>query len=219
VSRSASPPHFRVPCHAYVLCCPDGILVRYDAAGQEEPKVRYSDHPESLSDVVPKFSEQVIHVPEDPEKYVANLTGPAISQGIINKDGAMVEHAKLYPVIYASKTLSAEFKLPPPPARPPCLASLNRELQIQVHGVGLPGHTPARAIATSSDNFLAHGMLTLPVGWEALELYPHLPEEYWRPEYAGGGHKSICRVRSPSTMQCNPHCIGWTAAALLANIT
>jgi hypothetical protein len=31
-------PHLRVPCHIYVLCCPDGVVVRYDAAGEEEPK-------------------------------------------------------------------------------------------------------------------------------------------------------------------------------------
>jgi hypothetical protein len=35
--RELAPPHLRVPCHIYVMCYPDGVLVRYDAAGEEEP--------------------------------------------------------------------------------------------------------------------------------------------------------------------------------------
>jgi hypothetical protein len=38
--RELAPPNLRVPCHIYVVCCPDGVIVRYDAAGEEEPKVR-----------------------------------------------------------------------------------------------------------------------------------------------------------------------------------
>jgi len=184
--RELAPPQLRVPCHAYVLCCPDGVLVRYDAAGEEEPKIRHTDYNEALAEVAPKFSEQVIHVPDDPATYVPTLAGPVIIQAVINQQGEEVEHARLHPIVYAPKALPSGFNLPPPPARPPCLAALNRELQIQVHGVVLAANTPARAIPSASDNFIAHGLLTLPVGWEAIEIYPRLGEEYWRPEYASG---------------------------------
>ena len=40
--RELAPPHLRVPCHIYVVCCLDGVIVRYDAAGEEEPKMRGS---------------------------------------------------------------------------------------------------------------------------------------------------------------------------------
>ena len=26
--RELAPPHLRVPCHIYVVCCPDGVIVR-----------------------------------------------------------------------------------------------------------------------------------------------------------------------------------------------
>lgn len=67
--RELAPPHLRVPCHIYVVCCPDGVIVRYDAAGEEEPKVRGAcpDRHESLAEMAPGFSEQVIHVSDDPE--------------------------------------------------------------------------------------------------------------------------------------------------------
>ncbi len=182
--RDLAPPHLRMPCHIYVLCCPDGVVVRYDAAGADEPKVRYTDYHERLAEVAPNFSDQVIHVPDDPVTYVPKHAGPAFIQAVINEHGEAVEHARLHPVIYAPKSLPADFNLPSPSARPPCLASLNRELQIQVRGVALPANTPAKAIPAGSDHFVAHGLASLPVGWQAIEIYPRLGEEYWRPEYA-----------------------------------
>ena len=76
--RELAPPHLRVPCHIYVVCCPDGVIVRYDAAGEEEPKVRGScpDRHESLAEMAPAFSEHVIHVSDDPETYVPKHEGP-----------------------------------------------------------------------------------------------------------------------------------------------
>jgi hypothetical protein len=182
--REFAPPQLRMPCHIYVVCCPDGVLVRYDSAGGEAPRVRYTDYPESLAEVAPKFSEQVIHVPDNPLTYVPEHNGPVIIQSFINEHGEEVEHARLHPVIYAPKAFPADFKLPPPSTRPPCLASLNRELQVQVRGAVLPANTPARAIPTGTNQFIAHGLMSLPVGWQAIEIYPRLGEEYWLPEYA-----------------------------------
>ena len=70
-----APPHLTIPRHIYVMCCPDGVLVRCDAAGEEEPKVPATDLHESLAEVAPGFSEQVIHVPDDPETYVPKHEG------------------------------------------------------------------------------------------------------------------------------------------------
>jgi len=63
--RELAPPHLRVPCHIYVMCCPDGIVVRYDAT-EEPPKALCTDYKEPLQKAAPAFSERVIHVPDDP---------------------------------------------------------------------------------------------------------------------------------------------------------
>jgi hypothetical protein len=183
--QDLAPPHLRVPCHIYVICCPDGVVVRYDAAGEEEPKVRYTDRYESLAEVAPYYSEHVIHVPDDPATYVPKHAGPSISQFFKNERGEEVEIGRLHPVIYAPRSFPADFNLPPPPARPPCLASLHRELQIQMRGKVLEPNAPARAIPAGTDHFVAHGLISLNVGWQAVEIYPVLDEAYWRPEYAG----------------------------------
>jgi hypothetical protein len=184
--RDRAPPHLRVPCHIYVVCCPDGVIVRYDAAGEEEPKVRGScpDRHESLAEMAPGYSEQVIHVPDDPQTYVPKHEGPGFILKRCDEHGEETEIVRFYPLIYVPKTLPADFELPLPPTRPPCLASCHRELQMQMRGLVSPADTPARAISTGSDHFIAYGLMSLAVGWQAIEIYPRLGEEYWRPEYA-----------------------------------
>jgi Domain of unknown function (DUF4263) len=103
---------------------------------------------------------------------------------LVNERGEELEQARLYPVIYASKVLADGFTIPPPSARPPCLASLHREFDIQIGGALAPLSAPRRAISAPADRFIAHGVIQLPVGWHAIELYPRLSEEYWKPEYA-----------------------------------
>jgi hypothetical protein len=183
--RGLAPPHLRIPCHIYVICCPDGVLVRYDAAvGGEEPKMRCADFREMLTDVAPAFSEQVMHVPEDPATYVPKHDGPGLILQQRDEQGRLVERGRIYPLIYAPKSLPTDAKMPPPSERPPCLTSFHRELQIQMRGVVKPTNIPARAIPMGSDYFVAHGTMELAVGWQAIEIYPRLGEEYWRPEYA-----------------------------------
>ncbi len=179
-------PHLRVPCHVYVIGCPDGFLVRYDAAGEEEPKVRYAETDEPVADAAPKFSEFMLHVPDDPTTYVPRHEGPALIQLLRNERGEEIEQARIHPVIYAQKAFAPDFKPAAPPARPPCLASLHRELEVQLRGQVLPANAPAGTIPTGVDNFIGHSIVSLPVGWQAIELYPRLAEEFWRPEYAAG---------------------------------
>jgi hypothetical protein len=181
--RELAPPHLRIPCHLYVVCCPDGVLVRYDAT-DAEPKVRTTDWGESLADIAPKFSEQVLHFPDNPSTYVPNLVGPSISQMFINERGEEVEQFRFYPVICAPKIFPDDFTMPPPPARPPCLAFIHRELDVQIRGELTPLSVPRDAISAPADQFIVHGVIPLRVGWQAMEVYPRLSVEYWKPEYA-----------------------------------
>ncbi len=188
-TRELAPPQLRVPCHIYVMCCPDGVPVRYDVAGAEEPKMRSTDSEKSISEIAPMLSEFVVHVPEDPSSYVPKASGPSLVLNRLNadvgRDGEVTELGRFYPTIYAPRAFSSDLKLPPPPGRPRCLASVHREFQLQMHGVVYPSNAPPTgSMSSGSDQFIAHGTVSLPVGWEAIEIYPRLPEELWRPEYA-----------------------------------
>jgi hypothetical protein len=155
--RKLAPPHLRVPCHIYVMCCPDGIVVRYDAT-EEPPKALCTDYNEPLQKAAPAFSERVIHVPDDPTTYVPNLDGPSIRPLSI-QDGKATEVPAIYPIVYAPKTLPPNFELPLPPSRPPCLASLHRELQFHTGEYTCDGVArPYRGISRSWLDGVARGL-------------------------------------------------------------
>src|SRR5262249_20606914 len=54
--------------------------------------------------------------------------------------------------------------------------SLLNEVTVWVNAVMMDG--------AAENPFLALWPLKLPVGWQAIEIYPHLAEEYWNPENA-----------------------------------
>ncbi|MBI1903930.1 MAG: DUF4263 domain-containing protein [Planctomycetia bacterium] len=98
--------------------------------------------------------------------------------------GAPQESLTLRPVIYGTTQLPGGFQIPPPPARPICLVAVENELDIQLHGVVVPCDLPRKAVERDVDRFIAHARVKLKVGWETIEIYPLLGDEYWKPEYA-----------------------------------
>src|SRR6266480_7108389 len=60
---------------------------------------------------------------------------------------------------------------------------------MQLHGEIEPSDVPAGAITSGPEQFIAHTVLSLPVGWQAIEIYPRLEESYWKPEYASAWAK------------------------------
>ena len=53
-----------------------------------------------------------------------------------------------------------------------------------MHGLLEPVKTPRNAIPGPRELFLGDAGITLPVGWQAIEIYPFLDVDYWREEYA-----------------------------------
>jgi hypothetical protein len=178
-----APPNFRLPVHTYVVSCPDGVLVRYDAAGGEEPKVRSADRPEKLTKIAPLFSDYLVHSPDDPATYVPEHVGPSITLSI-RGETQLREVAQFHPIITSSKTFPSQFPIPRPSEPPPCLAAVNREFYLQLHGEIVPADLPEGTIISSPEQFIAHTVISLPVGWQTIEIYPRLDESYWNPEYA-----------------------------------
>jgi hypothetical protein len=187
--RELAPPQLRAPCQVYVLCCPDGVLVRYDSAeGDDDLKVRSADFPESLAKVVPPFSDYLVHAPDDPTTYVPENPGPSLSLQI-RREAGTTEMAKFQPLVYVTKTLPSGFPLPAPSGRPPALASVSREMDLHLSGEVLPTNVPPGAISPSPEQFIAHARISFPVGWQAIEIYPRLDPDYWKPEYAASWAK------------------------------
>lgn len=184
IQRELAPLHMREPCNMLVLRCADGILVRYDAAEDGETKMRCAQVDESLAKIAPGFSEQVIHFPDDPATYVPANGGPELILVLTDPSGTPHEIGRLRLLIYAATKLPEGFHLPPPPARPPCLVSITSNLIFQMTGVVMPSDQPLKLAGPDVDHFIAVSNIKLKVGWEAIEIYPPLGDEYWKPDYA-----------------------------------
>jgi hypothetical protein len=182
--KELAPPHIREACDVFVIRCSDGVLVRYDRAGATPTKVRCTQSDQSLSEVAPLFSEQVIHFPSNPAAYVP-AAGPELVLGKTDASGVITdEFLRIRPLVYASAKLPENFEMPAPPVRPPCLAAIRNDFTLDLYGELLPADTLKGTRPDDHDQFIAHARFALNVGWQTIEIYPPLPDEYWRPEYA-----------------------------------
>lgn len=182
--KELAPPHMQRLCDIFVVSCNDGILVRYDFASQEEPKTRCGHMIMDIADAAPMFSEQVVYFSQDPSTFVPVGEGPWISLGTIAPDGTTNEISRCRPYICGSTTFPANFEMPPPSSRPPCLASIQNEFNMHLHGILEPLEKPPRAAGPDTEQFIAHSRFRINVGWQAIEVYPLIANEYWKPEYA-----------------------------------
>lgn len=183
--RGLAPPHMRGPTNIYVLRCTDGVLVRYDPALEGQEKIGGANLKITLAEASPQLSEQVIYFPQDRQTYVPSPGGIEFVLMVTDaKTGCTDVRLKVRPLIYATATLPDGFEMPPPPARPPCLVSVHNEMDFELQGVLVPADEPMELTGPDAEQFIAHSRFRLPVGWQAIEIYPLLGEEYWKPEYA-----------------------------------
>ena len=177
--------HMREPCDITLLRCIDGIIVRYDAAASEKPVIRIGRivEADSLELLAPLMSDHVLHFPSDPTEFQPSGLGPRMTLGIHNQNGSLQQEVvTVAPIIVASSRWPEGVAIPTPPSRPPCLASIVNEFEVQLGGMIVDASPPsAREIRPDPTNFLAVSRFQLPVGWRAIEVYPPLGIEYWNP--------------------------------------
>lgn len=180
-----APLHLRSPGDIWILRCSDGVFVRYDATTQDGPKARSATTSQSLSEIAPQFSERMVYFGEPPKQPAPSELGPKIVLGRTDAAGAMTEELlSFHPVVSAKSQLPEGFQIPPPPARPICLVSIQNELILQLGGSVVPADAPLGTDGPDVQRFITHSRLQLPVGWQAIEIYPLLGDEYWQPGYA-----------------------------------
>jgi hypothetical protein len=182
--RERVPVQWRRPCDIWVISCPDGIIVRYDEiALGGEPKVRHVVWPKPLRDTASGWSAETVYFPDNIESFIPPELGPGFILQKSDAAGSRQDFLQLRPRVVAPTQLPPGFTVPAPPAPPPRLVSISSEFRVQMHGV-LTDSTPIGAVKPPEDHFIADSPLKLLSGWLAFEVYPILPVDHWRPEYA-----------------------------------
>ncbi len=182
--KDVAPLHLREVCNVLVLSCTDGLLARYDRSQNDKSMVRIASVPESLSQFVPKLSENFIHITSDLSDFEPVQGGPALSLNLGSPDGQVTEMLRLYPAIVISTKLPDDFVAPLPPSRPVCLASVQAVIEIEIGGMLAPADAPPNPDDPNNEHFVAHTPIRLPVGWETIEVYPLQDIAYWDPSRA-----------------------------------
>jgi hypothetical protein len=173
-----APTHLRDQGDIFVAICREGIFIRYDKPGADEPKMRVGEIDSTLAEIALQFSEQVFYLDVDPfypEK------APKISLGVGSSSEELRPLLTFAVAIFGSSKIPSGFEMPKPPARPMPLLSIQSEVDMELAGVLLPAQGAAGGVAEQEDNFLTHTRIQLPVGWRALEVYPPLGNEFWDP--------------------------------------
>jgi len=183
--REFAPSHLRKPCDIVAICCKNGIIVRYELGVEGATKLRGGAVNVTLTELAPKLSDTLIHFPLDRQSYDLGLGGIPI-EGVKKNFETGTEELIFSDriVIFGSLQFDPSFSIPPPPSRPTCLLSCANEFHIEMLGEVVPSDQKSAGNIDKTREFIVAGLFKLPVGWQALEIYPAFQAEYWKPEFA-----------------------------------
>ncbi len=60
---------------------------------------------------------------------------------------------------------------------------MQNEIEFAMSGVEAPVGVPIQLQGPDVEQFVFRGRITLPVGWQAIEIYPLLADEHWEPQF------------------------------------
>ncbi|NOS83359.1 MAG: DUF4263 domain-containing protein [Nitrospira sp.] len=182
--KDVAPLHLRAGCNILALRCVDGICIRYDKSSDDKNQFRIATVTETLSEIVPKLSEGFVHATPNPSEFVPQPGGPVLTLNIGSPTGQLTELFQLFPVIVVATKFPDGSVVPLPPARPLCLASVQPIIEFDVEGFLVPTGVTPDPSDPNNDHFVARTPIRLPVGWEAIEVYPIQDLAYWDPSRA-----------------------------------
>jgi len=174
-----APRHMTSACIPYAFVFKDGILVRYDLQNNPELKVAVGTVPDRcLAEFSPAVSEQFLHCSEDPSKYdPGDRTIKLTLSAIPSAGGKVNDFFSLR--MFAVASLSTD-RTKPTDRSPECplpLISVRNEVDV-VLNIELDQQSGEQ----NRDRFLLRTPIRLPVGWEAIEVFPPYEETSWSPE-------------------------------------
>jgi hypothetical protein len=178
--REYAPPHLRDPGLVVAVCCKDGIIIRYDVKRDDRLLLAWCD--ENLSELAPKISEFVVYCHPD-RNFTSRIpqTGPKMTLAKIDgATGAQTTEITSARVGFDVVLEAPTQPLPTPPSKPYCLLSVRNSLEIVLVREMFPSENSGQ----KSRNFLLRNTMTLPIGWQCIEIFPFADINHWKPEYA-----------------------------------
>jgi hypothetical protein len=179
--RDLAPTHMTDACFPTAFLFADGILVRFDSQANPDLMVRVGLVPGqgTLAEWAPRLSESFVHCPADAEGYdpgdqvvtlrLSTMTATGQHLGDLS-DMRLFAAASLPPNTSESVATSR--------GRPSPIISVRNEFDLALLC------QMASEAESAGRRFVVRTRFRIPVGWEAIEIYPPYKSEVWDPELA-----------------------------------
>lgn len=177
--RKLTPTYLSNPGRILVLCCPDGVIIRFEQKIDKQ-EILCGWLLDTISRATAKISENVIHCHSD-RNFTSTISTNGVEFKLFTTDGVSRQQNDICSFrIGYDVVIEQPKELPKSPEKPYCLLSAKNSLEIQMHGV-LTGKDET---IDEGQRFFTRSKISLPVGWECIEIYPFFELERWKPEYA-----------------------------------
>jgi len=177
--RQLTPTYLANPGKVLVLCCPDGVIIRFEQK-IDKKQIFYGWLPETISRATAKISENVIHCHSD-RNFTSTISKDGVEIKLFTTNGVSKQQNVICSFrIGFDSVIEQPNELPKPPQKPYCLLSVKNSFEIQMLGV-LTGKDET---IDEGKRVLIRSKISLPVGWECIEIYPFFELKRWKPKYA-----------------------------------
>lgn len=176
-----APQHLINPGIVMILCCVDGVIIRYDKQVEEKLLViGWADG--NFNNLVPLISENLVHChyPVQSAPFEPKF-GPQITFSAVNSKTGKSKILSTIKIGFNIVVKEPPEELPQPPQKPFCLLSVQNSFEINMIGE----MAQDQGAFVEGQRFLTRTLMKLPVGWECFEVFPFLNIDYWNPKYAG----------------------------------
>jgi hypothetical protein len=177
--KEYAPTHLAQPGNVLAVCCPDGVVVRYERR-TDQMRIFIGWMSDSIATVASQLSQNVIHCYAN-RGYTSTVheTGALLEMwaedGITGQRDVVVSGR-----IGIEAVLERPEKIPQPPRKPFCLLSVRSALEVNV----LCELVPKESSGQTGQRFLTRSFVSLGVGWECIEVFPFVNVEHWNSDYA-----------------------------------
>ena len=180
--KAFAPRHLREADVVLMICCTDGIIIRYDVTGRnDKPSFNSGCIDQTLSQFAPTVSESVIYCHPD-KNFEAHAPDTGVILELGKTDAITEQRTALFKARLSFDAIleTPTFELPKPPRKPYCLLNVTNNFEIGIEGESLPNKYSSQ----DRKKFIMRSKIRIPVGWECIEIFPSTDPNSWKPEFA-----------------------------------
>ncbi len=181
-AKEFAPTHLAYPCKAFVFCCNDGVVIRYERSLDDKDQIRSGWLDDTADAILKGASEAAVYcVPPGSEPSSIDVSSSPklqlVSENAITGEQTVLVDTK---IAYLLRLESQAPDLSTAAGKPFRLAGLESHFEFHLRAIEVNESRPS----DEGREFITRTVIRLPVGWDYIELYPSVDLKYWRVDSA-----------------------------------